>query len=78
MKVKQTQLCSYVFVLLLTGSNTALKVSAFSDYIAIDVPYNGDCFFACLALALKKNSADDVRHELVDFLMQHPCIVSSF
>jgi hypothetical protein len=37
-----------------------LKVKAYDDYTATDVPYDGDCFFACLALALPKNSADDV------------------
>jgi len=65
-------------LLFITGDNSdkgALKIDAFNEYDLTDVPHNGDCLFACLALGLHRNSAMDVRREVVDYLKQHPDMV---
>jgi len=46
------------------------------DYIVTDVPKNGDCMFACLALGTStcRSTKDvhQVRNEIVNYMRKHP------
>ena len=47
----------------------------FDDYDITNKPYDGDCLFTCLAIRLAKDSALQVRKEVVNYLRQQPDMV---
>jgi hypothetical protein len=55
-----------------------LEGPVFKEFDVCDVPYDGNCLFACLARGLNKESALDIRHEVINYLRENPNMVSIF
>jgi len=54
------------------SSSLGFVNGVFDDNDISNVPYDGDCLSACLAVGLAKDSALQVRKKVVSYLRQHP------
>ena len=58
---------------------TSIPESFTKDYnVAVEVPMDGNCMFACLAIGLGKSITlhGEIRQEIINYMREHPDLVS--